>query len=266
MEENYVFPYYMYTSILSEYISPETLDQIPLFRIAEDLLNILNSEKQIKLTQTGALPVKVVVELYNKKYIESDLIELGYSKLSREEDSIAIRTAKETILMSGLVKKSHGKLTLTKTGIKLLEKNDRLAIFKKFFLAFTEKFEWSYNDYYPEFRIGQAEWEYSILLLNFFGDQLLPAEFYAKKYAYRFPNFINVFPEEYFTTPIEQYYNCYIVRTFERFFAWFGFVKTITTTNEKKLRNRDLLYKKSDILDKVFELPEINPAFNFSLN
>jgi len=255
MEENYVFPYYMYTSILSEYISPETLDQIPLFRIAEDLLNILNSEKQIKLTQTGALPVKVVVELYNKKYIESDLIELGYS-----------RTAKETILMSGLVKKIHGKLTLTKTGIKLLEKNDRLAIFKKFFLAFTEKFEWSYNDYYPEFRIGQAEWEYSILLLNFFGDQLLPAEFYAKKYAYRFPNFINVFPEEYFTTPIEQYYNCYIVRTFERFFAWFGFVKTITTTNEKKLRNRDLLYKKSDILDKVFELPEINPAFNFSLN
>ena len=139
MEENYVFPYYMYTSILSEYISPETLDQIPLFRIAEDLLNILNSEKQIKLTQTGALPVKVVVELYNKKYIESDLIELGYSKLSREEDSIAIRTAKETILMSGLVKKIHGKLTLTKTGIKLLEKNDRLAIFKKFFLFLCSK-------------------------------------------------------------------------------------------------------------------------------
>lgn len=41
-------------------IDDTTLDRIPLFRIVEEYLNILQRDKQIKLTPLGALPKKVM--------------------------------------------------------------------------------------------------------------------------------------------------------------------------------------------------------------
>ncbi len=46
-------------------LSDEMLDQIPLFAIAEDLLHIIQRDNYIKLTLRGALPKKIVIELYN---------------------------------------------------------------------------------------------------------------------------------------------------------------------------------------------------------
>ncbi len=266
MTEKHEFPFYFNESILAENISSETLDQIPLFRIAENLLHIIKREKHLKLTKTGALPVKIVVELYSKRHLVNDLIELGYGKLRKEEDSIEIRTAKNTAQLAGLVKKVHGKMTLTNVGTKLLEKNNRLEIFKKFFDAFTEKFEWSHNDYYPEYRIGQYEWEYSVLMLNLYGNQPIPAQFYAEKYAAGFPGFLTVFEGSYFTTPLEQYYRCYELRTFRYFFTWFGLVKITNLKPEKRIHVENLLYEKSAIFDKVFDTPEVKNDFRFSAN
>jgi hypothetical protein len=50
-------------------IDDETLDQIPLFRIAEEFLKIIYRDNQIKLTPLGALPKKVMVELYDKRFL-----------------------------------------------------------------------------------------------------------------------------------------------------------------------------------------------------
>ena len=131
-------------------IEDKTLDQIPLFRIVEDYLKIIQRDKQIKLTPLGALPKKVMIELYDKKFLLDEHIESGITKLWREEDCIAIRNARLTAELAGLVKKVTGKLTLTKTATKLLETNNRLQIFKQFFQSFTDKFLWSFNDRYPE--------------------------------------------------------------------------------------------------------------------
>lgn len=43
---------------LRDNIDDKTLDQIPLFRIAEEFLKIIHRDKQIKLTPLGALPKK----------------------------------------------------------------------------------------------------------------------------------------------------------------------------------------------------------------
>lgn len=93
-------------------IDDKTLDQIPLFRIAEEFLKIIQSDKQIKLTPLGALPKKVMVELYDKRFLLEELVESGISKLWREEDSISIRSARFAAELAGLVKKAKGKLTL----------------------------------------------------------------------------------------------------------------------------------------------------------
>jgi hypothetical protein len=221
------------------------LDQIPLFRIVEEFLKIIQRDKQIKLTPLGALPKKVIVELYDKKFLLEELVERGISKLWREEDSISIRSARFAAEFAGLVKKINGKLTLTKTATKLLETNNRLQIFKQFFQAFTDKFLWSFNDGYPEQPIGQLGWAFSVIMLDKFGDQSQTADFYADKYLKAFPKFISLFRHEY-DTPERQFNSCYSVRTFDRFFLWFGFVtvdkqKTFLDFNNYKLKRTDLV-------------------------
>lgn len=126
-------------------------------------------------------------------------------------------------MIGGLVKKVSGKLTLTNTATKLVEANNRLQLFSQFFQAFTNKFLWSFNDGYPEQPIGQLGWTFSVIMLDKFGDQTHTIYFYADKYLKAFPKFISFFRPDY-STPERQFFRCYGVRTFDRFFLWFGFV------------------------------------------
>jgi len=61
-------------------IENSTLNEIPFFRMTEEFLKIISREESIKLTPLGALPRKVLHELYNHKFIIEEIIEAGYSK------------------------------------------------------------------------------------------------------------------------------------------------------------------------------------------
>jgi hypothetical protein len=204
-------------------IDNDTLNQIPLFRIAEEYLKIIQRDKQIKLTPLGALPKKVIVELYDKRILLDEQIETGITKLWKEQDCISILSARLTTEIAGLVKKTNGKLSLTKNGIKLIQPENRLEFFKLFLLSFTQEFLWSFNDGYPEQPIGQLGWAFSVFMLDKFGDQPRQTDFYAEKYIKAFPNFISFFKPDY-STPQHQFMRCYSFRTFDHFFLWFGFV------------------------------------------
>ncbi len=229
----------------------DIFDQIPLFRIAEEYLKIIQRDKQIKLTPLGSLPIKVMVELYDKRFLVDEIIESGITKLCKEDDCISIRSARLTLELARLVKKVNGKLTLTKTGTKLLETNNRNQIFKQFFQAFTNKFLWSYNDGYIEEPIGQLGWAFSIIMLDKFGDKPRTTDFYADKYLRAFPNFLLFFQPSYSTIE-RQFLHCYSVRTFERFCLWFGFV---TLDKQRQLIDLDTdKFKRTDIVKKVFKI------------
>ena len=232
-------------------IDDKTLDQIPLFRIIEDYLKIIQRDKHIKLTPLGALPKKVMVELYDKRFLLDEHIERGITKLWKEDDCIAIRSARLTVGLTGLVKKVNGKLSLTKTAIKLLETNNRQQIFRQFFQAFTSKFLWSFNDGYPEQPIGQLGWAFSVIMLDKFGEQPQTVNFYADKYLKAFPNFITFFQPDY-STPERQFFRCYGVRTFDRFFLWFGFV---TVDQQNKYLDLDTdKFQKTDLVKRIFKI------------
>lgn len=234
-------------------IDDNTLDRIPLYRIVEEYLKIIQRDRHIKLTPLGALPKKVMVELYDKRFLLDEHIESGLTKLWKEHDCIAIRSARLTAEFAGLVKKASGKLTLTKTATKLLQTNNRLQIFRKFFQAFTDKFLWSYNDGYPEQPIGQLGWALSVIMLDKFGDQPQTVDFYADKYLKAFPRFITFFRNSY-STPERQFFRCYGVRTFDRFFLWFGFV-TVDKQNEYSDIDTDK-FKRTDLVKSIFKIDD----------
>ncbi len=234
-------------------LDDNTLDQIPLFRIAEEYLKILQRDIQIKLTPLGALPKKVMVELYDKKILLDEHIERGIVKLWREQDCISIRSARLTAELAGLVRKAHGKLNLTKKGATLLQKENRINLFKLFFQAFTGKFDWPFNDLHPQKPIGQFGWPFSIYMLYRFGDQPNPIDYYADLYLDAFPAFISLFKPSY-STPIRQFSHCYGTRTFDRFFLWFGLV-----TVERRKHYLDLepeLFTGTGLVKRIFSFDD----------
>ena len=226
-------------------IDNNTLDQIPLFRIAEEYLKIIHREKQIKLTPLGALQKKVVVEIYDKRILLDEDIERGIIKINREEDWTAIRSARLTTEIAGLVKKTNGKLSLTKSGTKLIQQENRLQLFKLFFQTFTGKFFWGFNDLYTEQPVGQLGWAFSALMLNKFGDQERTPNFYAEHFLKAFPKVITFFNDEHLSAN-RMFKSCYGHRTFDRFFIWFGLVtvdkqNTFWDLDKYKLKRTDLL-------------------------
>ncbi len=233
----------------SDDLDDETLDQIPLFRIVEEYLKIINRDQQIKLTPLGALPRKVIIELYDKRILLDDHIENGITKLWKEEDCISIRSAGLTAELAGLVRKANGKIALTKKGVKLLQVENRIQLFKVFFQAFTNKFDWGFNDLYPNEPIGQLGWAFSVYMLTKFLTQESTADFYAEKYMNAFPHFISLFRPSYSSSD-RQFSHCYGIRTFGRFLLWFGFV-----TVEKQKKYLDLgtdKFKGTDLINQVF--------------
>lgn len=233
---------------IQEYITDETLNQIPFFRLCEEYLKLLNQEQEIKLTPLGSLPKKVVVELYEHKIITHSEIELGISKLSKEDDSTSIVTVKHICNMAGLTKKRDNKISLTKKGEKLLK--NRAKLFKLILKTFSIKFNWAFHDSYTKESIAQHGHLYTIYLLLKYGDQekRRKESFYAAKYLISFPSEIDAF-----NLPIEEAYfmfaRCFITRTFKRFTDWFGF----TVPDKEILYNFDKDLIITDIVSKVYQ-------------
>lgn len=227
-------------------IDSNILDKIPFFRICEEFLKIMKREKFIKLTPLGALPKKVMVELYAYKFIKDEMIENGISKLSREQDSIAIQSAKYVCEIAKLTKKREGKLSLTKNGEKQLE--NRESLFKLILTTFSFDFNWTINDGYPEQPIAQYGNLYTIYCLLKFGKTEKPTIFYAEKYLLIFQNFLTLFNDPYGGKPEKQFASCYEIRSFYRFTDWFGF----TQTSEKKYGEINYT-KATEILEKTYK-------------
>lgn len=231
--------------------SDDVLNQIPFFRLTEEFLKLLAREKKIKLTPLGALPKKVLTELYTHRLILSDGVESGIHTLTREHDWNALEMTHYNLQGAGLIRKVYGRLVLTKEASKLLVPANRAKLFTKVLQAYTEKLNWSSIDGYPEVPVGNLGWGFTILLLLKHGSEPKELKFYADKYLKAFPFFMRDFQKSHFSTPEEYFMRCYILRSFPRFLEWWGFVDT-----EKDKTRRDsenLKTKATPILKHVFE-------------
>ena len=235
-----------------EFIASETLDKISLFRVSEELVRIIERDNYIKLTPLGALPKKVMVELYDKKFIFDYAIEKGITKLWKEQDCIAIQSAKIVLEIARIIKKTNGRMALTKKGSTLIKAENRQQFFELFISTFANHFNWGFNDLYPKKPIGQLGWTFTISLLGKYGQVSQPVGFYAQKYAEEFPGFLKEFETNELATCNQRFTDCFRVRCFERFLEWFGLVE-MQKEGESYLDSK-VKIKKTAILTKVFNI------------
>jgi hypothetical protein len=232
-------------------LSDDILDRIGFFRLAEEFLTILKRDGSIKLTNAGYLPPKIVLELHSFHFVAEWAIDEGILKLRREEDSVVIRTLHHVVLMTPLARKIHGKLVLTKEGKQAMDRNEREKIFNHVFHAYTEKFNWAYNDAYPDFPLCTDAYGYTLYLLSKFGDIERPKDFYAEVFLKAFPMSIDEFVDSTYVSARDSFIHCYTVRTFSRFLEWFNFVDVVTAD---KSSNRPTSNKRSDLFEAVFDI------------
>jgi hypothetical protein len=225
-------------------ISDDTLDNIPMFRLLEGFFTIIEREKDLKLTPLGAIQKKILVELYELGWISESIIEKGITKLTREQDSVSITTLVAVSGLAGFTRKEKGKLFLTAKTSKLLAKNDRLAIFKHFFVTYFSKYNLGYTDGYNSSNFGQDAWRFNIYLLLKYGEKECPTKFYAHKYMDAFPMNMNL---NRFGGEIKSAEGCYELRIFRRFLMWFDFV---ALEEEKYLT--DGIVAATPLLSKIF--------------
>ena len=232
-------------------IEGAVLDQIPFFCLTEELLRIIEREKSIKLTkELGALPRKVLHELYSKRLITEEFIESGIVKLNRECDSVPLTTLHVTTRLSRGVSLRSGKLSLSKEGNRLLQAKNRLELFRRVLEVFTLTFNWASNDLYTEFPIGQLGWGYSIYLLLRFGSEPKPVRFYADAYHTAFPMMLTQVKPIWNTSAEREFAQCYEARTFHRFMEWFGFIRYVSGRSFAGRHNAVIVG--TEILQKLF--------------
>jgi hypothetical protein len=108
--------------------SKEILNQIPFLSQVKYLLSLIDKQEELKLTNKGFLPTKIVADIYEKGFLKDESIESGISKLYKETDSDIIHLTRIISEIAGLLRKNKGKLTLTKKAKRLLKNHNRYVI------------------------------------------------------------------------------------------------------------------------------------------
>jgi hypothetical protein len=205
-------------------IPDQVLDQLPFSRLTEEFLKLILRDGFIKLTPLGALPKKVLVELYGHRLILEDGVEHGIHKLHKEMDSTALTTVHINTALAGLVRKANGKLLFTREATKLLADGNRNTLFSKTLVAYTEKLFWGHLDGYPDLPVGNLGWGFTIFMLLREGAEPREEQYYGSRYLKAFPEFLRTYPNREFSVPERDLIRCYSLRTFDRCLEWWGFV------------------------------------------
>ena len=240
-------PFGDYSPIRLLKLTDSDYKNIPILNQIKYLAKLVDKVVELKLTNKSFLPTKIVADIYNQRFLKDELIESGISKLYKETDSSTINLTRILLEISGLAKKRHNKLSLTKTGKKLL--NDNFKLLLLIFKTFGTKFNWAYYDGYGQNNIGQLGFGFSLILLKKYGDKKQIDKFYSQKYFQAFPDLIDNSPPTKFGYELERPNNCYSIRTFDRFLDYFGLIKI----EKDKKWDADKYITKTELFDKLIK-------------
>lgn len=235
-------------------IADAVLERIGFLRLVEEFLKIVKRVGSIKLTaKLGALPRKVLIELYEHHLIPHWPIDQGILTLRNEDDWCVMGSLHAVVRLSNLVRKIHGKLVLTKLGEKMLSPKYRDELFRLVLVTYTKEFNWAYNDRYPDFPLCRHAFGFSLYLVVRFGATERHKDFYAEKFLAALPMSLIEFEPGAFSTPESNFKSCYKLRTFDRFLEWFNFVEARLDAGSDWKHDKSLV-KRNEIMDAIFTL------------
>ncbi len=224
----------------------EDILKVPMVKQIRYLADMIREMGEVKLTQKGHLPTKMVTELSGQNILLNEDRFSSRKKLFRESDSYSTILTRFIMELSGIIKKRYNKLSLTQKGEKLLSENNLLL--KTILEVYCNRFNWAYFDGYGENRIGQFGFAFTLILLSKYGDKKRLDNFYADKYINAFPDLILQAPLPDFGYRLDAE-RCYSTRSFDRFLKLFGLVEI-----EQERWDSPKHVWKTELFDKLFKI------------
>ena len=239
--------------IMNTDMDTDLVSDAQFYKFSTRYLEMLWERQPLKLTQKGNLPRKFCRELIDEGIVEDDQIALRFRMypLMREDESRYIFLINHLTRMVGLTKIRTGKISLTLLVDRFKKMKTVSPLFIFLLRGYIDKFNWGYDDYYPESNIIQAGFGFSIFLVQKYGDKERTDKFYARKYLKAFPSVMRDFEDTTYYSGEERFMRCYSTRVFERFLRRFGLVEIITGAED--LFAKDKTVVKTELMDQVFE-------------
>lgn len=203
-------------------LSIKDYEQIPIMKQILYFTNLIQKKGEIKLTQKGFLPTKIVFDLCSQEFLMDERIDHSKTTFYKESDSMSATLTRIIMDLSGFVKKRNNKISLTKLGEKTLSHYDTL--FRTIIAVYCTRFNWAYFDGYGDNKIGQLGFGFSLILLSKYGHQKRVDDFYSDKYFKAYPKMITDSPPTRYGHGFKDPKKCYSLRSFDRFMKYFGLV------------------------------------------
>jgi hypothetical protein len=189
--------------------------------------------------------------------------ELAYRKntriagLNREEDFDEMHVTRLVAGLAGLIRKYKGRFLLTREGRRLVSAEGMGEAFPRLLRAYAEGFNWGYLDLFPELRIVQQSFAFSLYLLSRYGDRPRSAVFFEDAFLRAFPMAVGEVPPNPVYPPERLMRDCYTVRTLVSFAGFLG-LAVVEPVPSDPHPARDYQVAKQPLLDEAvqFHLPK----------
>jgi hypothetical protein len=147
------------------------------------LLEIINMNNGLKLTEKGNLPKKTVLDIHALGYFKSDHDYL--IKIQKEQDYFPLHICNILLKLSEITELRKGKIILTKKGTECI--NNHVKLFSEVLKMYCLKFNKAYLDRYESEEIGNIGAGFILYLISKFGNTSRELSFYTEKYIKAFP-------------------------------------------------------------------------------
>jgi len=213
-------------------------------------------EQGVKPTARGNLPRQLSKDIA-MQYLGEEGLKNRVGKINKEEDFQELNITRLVGDLAGLIRKYKGRYILSRECRGWLKRKNYAAIYLKLFTSFVREYNWGYVDGYPEFKIIQDSFLYTLYLLTCYGDAPRPHTFYEDCFLRAFPAVVNEVESDSYTSVEDRVRHCYTLRTMERGLSFLG-LATIVPTKDTKIYERNFIVSKLPLLNAVvqFNLPK----------
>lgn len=234
---------------------PEVLDSMPTAPILQlfEQLTAAIGEQGLKPTAKGNLPRNFCREAAQAYWGEGKYRRnIRYGGINREDDFDDLHVTRLVAELAGLIRKYKGRFVLSRDCRRLLTDGGLAAIYPRLFRAYVEQFNWPYRDGYPELRLIQTAFLFTLYLLERYGDISRSQVFYEDAFLRTFPMLVDELPPSQICSPDETVRRGYTWRALVHFAEFLGLAAVEPASDERLFH--EYRVKSLPLLNQIVQL------------
>ena len=235
------------------YHFPEILSaepEAPILILVNSITQAID-DKGLKATAKGNLPQKLcrdAADAYLQTRPADDIRRLF--KADREDKFLELNVTRITLELAGLLRKTKGRFYLTRKFKRLRDTSGLAGLYPEIFKTYCQKFNWAYQDGYPEIPFIQQSFLFTLFLLSRYGGDWKLDSFYEDCFLQAFPMIEDEVESTSWSSAEENLRSCFNHRALNLFLDLMGLASFEKLPGEK-LFLRKYQIRKRPLLDEM---------------